>query len=227
MACTDSTVPQSWHTGACTDAWRVGSALVSARCSAFFCVAVCGAWAVARAGAGLLCELAVTPLSGVDAAGNAPRVYTAGKGWLGHAGSSESILLETPKSTSKFAAVAGALAAEDIVVASVRFAGAALVVGCFFLGASYVYKLVFAVWLLPWLWRQGAAPAEERWRRLTLALLLAVLWFEGLMAIAEALRRRARKSRVCGEAWLAITSPNSGAGGTVKTAGSRTIRGRQ
>ena len=61
--------------------------------------------------------------------------------------------------------------------------GAALVVGCFFLGASYAYKLVFAVWLLPWLWRQGAAPADERWRKLTLALLLAVLWFEGLMAI--------------------------------------------
>ena len=51
-------------------------------------------------------------------AGNAPRVFTAGKGWLGHAGSSESILLETPKSTSKFAPVAGALAAEDIVEAA-------------------------------------------------------------------------------------------------------------
>ena len=61
--------------------------------------------------------------------------------------------------------------------------GAALLVGCFALGSSYAYKLVFALWLLPWLWRRTAAGPEQTWRRATLALLLAVLWLEGLAAV--------------------------------------------
>lgn len=62
--------------------------------------------------------------------------------------------------------------------------GSALVVGCFFLGASYVYKLVFALWLLPWL-RRGTYPTRyERRAQLTRRLLYAVLWFEGLGALA-------------------------------------------
>ncbi len=50
--------------------------------------------------------------------GGAPRLFTAGKGWLGHAGSAESVLLDKPRSTSKFEAVGGALATEDIVEAA-------------------------------------------------------------------------------------------------------------
>jgi hypothetical protein len=57
-----------------------------------------------------------------------------------------------------------------------------MVVGCFLHGSSYLYKMVFALWLLPGLWRAAAGP-EERWRKLTLGLLLAVLWFEGGMAV--------------------------------------------
>lgn len=62
--------------------------------------------------------------------------------------------------------------------------GAAMLVGLFFLGASYVYKLIFALWLLPWLWQQcgGGAPAA-RWGRATWGLLLAVVWLEGGMAV--------------------------------------------
>ncbi len=60
--------------------------------------------------------------------------------------------------------------------------GALMLVGLFFLGASFVYKLIFAVWLLPWLWEKPAGAAEARWRRVTWYLLLVVLWFEGLMA---------------------------------------------
>ncbi|MES1168872.1 MAG: hypothetical protein ABUL61_06845, partial [Oleiharenicola lentus] len=60
--------------------------------------------------------------------------------------------------------------------------GALMLVGLFFLGASFVYKLIFAVWLLPWLWAVPAAATEVRWRRGIWYLLLAVLWFEGLMA---------------------------------------------
>ena len=61
--------------------------------------------------------------------------------------------------------------------------GAALIVGCFFLGASYVYKLVFSAWMLPWLWREEHGTLEGRWRRATGRLLVGVLWLEGVMAL--------------------------------------------
>jgi hypothetical protein len=61
--------------------------------------------------------------------------------------------------------------------------GALMIVGVFFLGASYAYKLVFAVWLVPWLRQAPAEPGERRWRGATTLLLLAVLWLEGLAAI--------------------------------------------
>jgi hypothetical protein len=61
--------------------------------------------------------------------------------------------------------------------------GAALIVGCFFLGASYVYKLIFAVWLLPWFWRGHHSIAKICWARIIWWLLLAVLWLEGLLAL--------------------------------------------
>lgn len=61
--------------------------------------------------------------------------------------------------------------------------GAAMLVGLFFLGTSYVYKLIFAVWLLPWLWEEQRDPAESRWCRITRRLLLAVVWLEGAMAV--------------------------------------------
>ena len=61
--------------------------------------------------------------------------------------------------------------------------GAAMVLGLFFLGSSYVYKLVFAIWLLPWLWLKRGDPADGPWARRILALLLAVVWFEGVVAV--------------------------------------------
>jgi len=76
------------------------------------------------------------------------------------------------------AGFAGPRAAERDFVA-----GAVMIVGLFFLSSSFVYKLVFAVWLLPWLWSVDDNPAEARWRRWTLGLLLAVVWFEGAMAL--------------------------------------------
>ncbi len=62
--------------------------------------------------------------------------------------------------------------------------GAVMIVGCFLHGSSYAYKMVFALWLLPWLWRASLEPAEERWRKATQSLLLAVLWFEGGATLA-------------------------------------------
>lgn len=61
--------------------------------------------------------------------------------------------------------------------------GAAMLAGLFFVGSSYVYKLVFAVWLLPWLWLKRCDPQDGHWARVTLALLLTVVWFEGAMAV--------------------------------------------
>jgi hypothetical protein len=62
--------------------------------------------------------------------------------------------------------------------------GAVMIVGCFLHGSSYLYKMVFALWLLPWLWRATLDPQEDRWRRATRWLLLAVLWFEGGATLA-------------------------------------------
>ncbi len=61
--------------------------------------------------------------------------------------------------------------------------GAVMVVGCFVHGSSYVYKMVFALWLLPWLWRAKLPATEARWWKVTHGLLVAVLWFEGSAAI--------------------------------------------
>lgn len=62
--------------------------------------------------------------------------------------------------------------------------GAVMIVGCFLHGSSYLYKMVFALWLLPWLWRAALDPHEERWRKATQSLLLAVFWFEGGATLA-------------------------------------------
>lgn len=62
-------------------------------------------------------------------------------------------------------------------------AAALMLVGIFFLGASYAYKLIFAIWLVPGL-RSPAAGEERRWLRATWYLLLAALWLEGGVAIA-------------------------------------------
>lgn len=79
----------------------------------------------------------------------------------------------------------GEMPADDLVRSQHRefMAGSALIAGCFFLGASYVYKLIFAVWLLPWLWRASSSPLPDRWRKITARLLVAVLWGEGLSAL--------------------------------------------
>jgi hypothetical protein len=62
--------------------------------------------------------------------------------------------------------------------------GGSMLVGLFFLGASYSYKLIFAVWMLPWLWRAATAPGWGRhWARLALGLLLGVACLDGWGAV--------------------------------------------
>lgn len=65
--------------------------------------------------------------------------------------------------------------------------GAVLLTGCFFAGASYSYRWVFALWLLPLLWRlprDSAAPAKvRRLATLTAVLLGFVLWADALASV--------------------------------------------
>jgi alpha-tubulin suppressor-like RCC1 family protein len=52
-----------------------------------------------------------------DTRGSVPRLYTAGKGWLGHPGTADSVLLEKPTVAPAFAPVSGALQDIDVVEA--------------------------------------------------------------------------------------------------------------
>lgn len=64
--------------------------------------------------------------------------------------------------------------------------GAALLCACFWLGMNQGYRWVFAVWLAPWLWREGFAVApgtRDRLARATGFLLIAVLWTDSFIAI--------------------------------------------
>lgn len=79
---------------------------------------------------------------------------------------------------------AAAVAAPSTDEAREFLVGSAFIAGCFFLGASYAYKLVFALWLLPALWRGVRPEPFAGFTRLATWLLYAVLWFEGLGALA-------------------------------------------
>lgn len=101
-------------------------------------------------------------------------------GWLLPAG-----LMAVWASTSAWTKIAEPRAAgpaEEQAAEREFLVGAATLVGLFFLGSSFVYKLVFALWLLPWLWQRHDDPATARWCRVTWGLLLAVVWAEGAAA---------------------------------------------
>ncbi len=61
--------------------------------------------------------------------------------------------------------------------------GAVMLLGIFFLGVSYLYKLIFAFWLLPWLWAQLADGSGKRAARFLLGLVLGLAWGEGVAAV--------------------------------------------
>jgi hypothetical protein len=62
--------------------------------------------------------------------------------------------------------------------------GATLLTGCFFAGASFAYRWVFALWLVPLLWRlprDPAAPAAvRRLAAAAAALLIVALWADAM-----------------------------------------------
>ncbi|HVT72647.1 MAG TPA: hypothetical protein VHD61_05890 [Lacunisphaera sp.] len=57
--------------------------------------------------------------------------------------------------------------------------GALLLVGCFVAGISFSYRLMFVLFLLPWLWARRETPAA----RVTLLLLLLTLWLDGIYCV--------------------------------------------
>ncbi len=61
-------------------------------------------------------------------------------------------------------------------------AGAALLVGCWLAGISFAYRWVFALLLLPWLWR--GVQRGDRVARLGLALVIACCWLDSLFCLA-------------------------------------------
>lgn len=72
---------------------------------------------------------------------------------------------------------------DDFATRGTFAVGALLLLGCFLAGTSFAYRWIFALWLCPWLWanvRNGrGAPAA----RLTLGLILAGMWHDGLYCL--------------------------------------------
>jgi hypothetical protein len=80
--------------------------------------------------------------------------------------------------------LAGANTSDDSGERLAFATGALLLVGCFLAGISFAYRWVFALWLLPWLWRRAFdVPAEIRAAtaaRFALGLLVAAVWMDGI-----------------------------------------------
>jgi len=65
--------------------------------------------------------------------------------------------------------------------------GASVLLGCFWLGVSYLYRLAFAVLMLPLLWRWGRSRNGEvnrLWAKAAFGLILALAWLDGLVCLA-------------------------------------------
>ena len=60
-------------------------------------------------------------------------------------------------------------------------AGAVLLLGCWLAGISYAYRWVFALLLLPWLWRR--LRTGDRAARVTAGMLFTCLWLDGLFCL--------------------------------------------
>jgi hypothetical protein len=62
--------------------------------------------------------------------------------------------------------------------------GAVLTIGCYLATANYAYRLVFSIWMAPWLWSAWQRNSWPAWfRRLGRAcgiFMVAVLWLDGL-----------------------------------------------
>ncbi len=85
-------------------------------------------------------------------------------------------------------------------------AGVALLAGCFLVTGNYAYRLIFSLLLIPHL----ASPAAGPRGRISLGLLLALLWMDGLycLALNATLGPRPPADVAAGEKlWLIATQP--------------------
>jgi len=58
--------------------------------------------------------------------------------------------------------------------------GGAMMIGCFFIGTSFTYKLIFFWFVLPWLMRDAPAALGKSRSVVVLVMFLAVCWADGL-----------------------------------------------
>lgn len=68
--------------------------------------------------------------------------------------------------------------------------GAVLLTACFWAQVNFAYRWVFAVLLVPWLWRVMHNAVAPKWicqlAKMTFALLLIALWFEAVVYVGSA-----------------------------------------
>lgn len=64
--------------------------------------------------------------------------------------------------------------------------GAVLLLACFTAGANFGYRMIFGLWLAPWVWSQAQSPVGTQGRRAARILLWALpafLWLDGLFCL--------------------------------------------
>jgi hypothetical protein len=58
--------------------------------------------------------------------------------------------------------------------------GSLLLIGCFLAGTSFAYRLVFSIWVWPWLWMKATTPFNSNVAKIALASVILSLWQDGL-----------------------------------------------
>ena len=82
--------------------------------------------------------------------------------------------------------------------------GVSLIAGCFCAGVSYVYRLVFIILLLPWLWDRIRAGRERKWAVAAVWGGVAVVWLDCLLMLGTVASLVWRKSTWA--AWIQAES---------------------
>jgi hypothetical protein len=61
--------------------------------------------------------------------------------------------------------------------------GSLLLIGCFLAGTSFAYRLIFSIWVWPWLWMKATTPFNSPMAKATVGLLFLSLWQDGLFCV--------------------------------------------
>lgn len=84
--------------------------------------------------------------------------------------------------------------------------GALLLTGCFLAGTSFAYRMIFALWLCPWLWHQIKQGPNAGVARLAAWLLLLIVWLDGIFCAVMNLWVRVHAPRA-ELVWRYLTQP--------------------